>query len=654
LKPDGTNERWFETVERVVNGTYTMMHAAASKNPKAVWIEDKATKSAKKMFDKIFHMKFVPPGRGLYAMGTKITENLKLYASLNNCFASNVEFITDRGVVTFADFSPGDKVNVLSEDGEYRPARVNSFGKQELFEVTLRPKGLRSNLRQRFRATKNHTWILSNGQRTTDLKVGDVVTAESYDHYAENLDGFAHGLIFGDGTRNTYYPKRHFIKICMANREELALKLALVEGYVSTTRGSDGYPVVTIVREGENWKELPFPGSSPDYIASFVKGWIEADGWKKPSGSYCLDMSNLKAAKWIIKHAPMAGFVATGHSVETRDTNYGPRTEPLQRISLRPGHVDFVVESIDPTGQIEEVYCVTEPETSSFVLVGGIRTGNCAFVSTKVLHEEKACRTRPFEFLMLMSMMGVGVGFDVRGKGAFPISKPKEEEENSTIVHVIEDSREGWVDSTVLLLATYFYSDHASIRFDYSSIRPKGTPLKTFGGFAPGPDPLEKLHTKLRTVLDAKVGQDIGTVLITDIMNLIGMCVVAGGVRRTAEIALGEKDDEEFIHLKDFGKGRDEWMWTSNNSVHVKRIASESEAIRYFLPLTMRTAANGEPGYFWLENMQNYARMLPKDPFHRTEPWAVGTNPCAGMPPCAGSILYIHLFVHSLTHFHHK
>jgi len=177
LKPDGTNERWFETVERVVNGTYTMMHVAASKNPKSVWIEDKATKSAKKMFDKIFRMKFLPPGRGLYAMGTKITENLKLYASLNNCFASNVEFVTDGGVVRFEDISPGNKVNVLREDGKYRPALVNSFGKQKLFEITLRPKGLRSNLRQMFRATKNHTWILSNGRRTTDLKVGDVVKA---------------------------------------------------------------------------------------------------------------------------------------------------------------------------------------------------------------------------------------------------------------------------------------------------------------------------------------------------------------------------------------------------------------------------------------------------------------------------------------------
>lgn len=127
-------------------------------------------------------------------------------------------------------------------------------------------------------------------------------------------------MIFGDGTRHTHYPNRHVIKICTDNREELALKLAPVEGYVSTTRGSDGYPVVTIVRDGENWKELPLPGSSPDYIASFVKGWIEADGWKKPSGSYCLDTINLKAAHWIIKHAPMAGFVATGHGVETRDT----------------------------------------------------------------------------------------------------------------------------------------------------------------------------------------------------------------------------------------------------------------------------------------------------------------------------------------------
>ena len=84
IKDDGKNEMWWETVKRVVEGTYNMQ-----KN----WIEHhqlgwnawQAQRSAKEMYDRIFNMKFLPPGRGLWAMGTPITEERGLYAALNNC-----------------------------------------------------------------------------------------------------------------------------------------------------------------------------------------------------------------------------------------------------------------------------------------------------------------------------------------------------------------------------------------------------------------------------------------------------------------------------------------------------------------------------------------------------------------------------------------
>ena len=84
IKENGKNERWWETVQRVVEGTYTMQ-----KN----WIEShqlgwnawQAQKSAQDMYERIFTMKFLPPGRGLWAMGTAITEERGLYAALNNC-----------------------------------------------------------------------------------------------------------------------------------------------------------------------------------------------------------------------------------------------------------------------------------------------------------------------------------------------------------------------------------------------------------------------------------------------------------------------------------------------------------------------------------------------------------------------------------------
>eukprot|EP01087_Luapelamoeba_hula_P010785 TRINITY_DN2871_c0_g2_i3.p1 TRINITY_DN2871_c0_g2~~TRINITY_DN2871_c0_g2_i3.p1 ORF type:complete len:811 (+),score=95.58 TRINITY_DN2871_c0_g2_i3:130-2433(+) len=95
LKKDGTNEKWYETVERVVNGAYNMQ-----KN----WIEThqlgwnpwQAQKSAQEMYERIYSMKFLPPGRGLWAMGTTITEDRGLYAALNNCaFVSTERMATE-------------------------------------------------------------------------------------------------------------------------------------------------------------------------------------------------------------------------------------------------------------------------------------------------------------------------------------------------------------------------------------------------------------------------------------------------------------------------------------------------------------------------------------------------------------------------------
>ena len=84
IKDDGKNERWWETVQRVVEGTYSMQKNHID-NYQLGWNAWQAQKSAQEMYDRIFNMKFLPPGRGLWAMGTAITEEKGLYAALNNC-----------------------------------------------------------------------------------------------------------------------------------------------------------------------------------------------------------------------------------------------------------------------------------------------------------------------------------------------------------------------------------------------------------------------------------------------------------------------------------------------------------------------------------------------------------------------------------------
>ncbi|EGC29184.1 hypothetical protein DICPUDRAFT_51421 [Dictyostelium purpureum] len=92
VKPDtNTNEKWYETVERVVNGTYNMQKRWIESHGLS-WNDTKAQSSAQEMYRKIFEMKFLPPGRGLWAMGSPITEKKGLYAALNNCaFVSTMD-----------------------------------------------------------------------------------------------------------------------------------------------------------------------------------------------------------------------------------------------------------------------------------------------------------------------------------------------------------------------------------------------------------------------------------------------------------------------------------------------------------------------------------------------------------------------------------
>ena len=240
---------------------------------------------------------------------------------------------------------------------------------------------------------------------------------------------------------------------------------------------------------------------------------------------------------------------------------------------------------------------------------------NCAFVSTKTLKEDYS---NPFCFLMDASMLGVGVGFDTKGAGEIVvkgINKDRNEE-----IFEIPDTREGWVESLRLLLESYFHGT-APIVFDYSKIRLEGEPIKGFGGVSSGPEPLKEVHEEITKVLEKNSGEPITITTIVDIMNLIGKCVVAGNVRRTAEIVFGDPHNEEYLDLKNYkvNPDRETYGWTSNNSIFAELGMDYTEAAK-------RIVDNGEPGFAWLDNMRHYSRM--KNGGDNKDHRAMGGNPC--------------------------
>lgn len=291
---------------------------------------------------------------------------------------------------------------------------------------------------------------------------------------------------------------------------------------------------------------------------------------------------------------------------------------------------------------------------------GGAALNNCGFVSTENIDAEMS---KPFAFLMDMSMVGVGVGFDTKGAGKIAAYVPEGDPE----VITVEDSREGWVELISCLIDSYLEEGSSPVVPDVSLVRAYGEPIVGFGGVASGPEPLVQGFNGIKDILEKRALSEnplLTSVDITDIMNIIGKIVVAGNVRRTAEIAFGEPEDEEFANMKnwekfgvetgsvappelalvneqdyteynnDWGarakiarKYQDEdwaykfggWRWASNNSIFAKLGMDYTEVAK-------KVATNGEPGFAWLDNMQAFGRM--KDPADFKDHRVRGGNPC--------------------------
>ncbi len=242
---------------------------------------------------------------------------------------------------------------------------------------------------------------------------------------------------------------------------------------------------------------------------------------------------------------------------------------------------------------------------------GSMSLNNCGFASTEDIDLKYS---KAFEFVMDALMLGVGVGFDTKGAGKITIKKPQE----GTADIKIPDSREGWVEALRIVLEAFFLGKQLPV-FDYSLIRSAGEPIRGFGGIASGPAPLKEMLESVQKILEAKISKHITSIDILDIMNLIGKCVVAGNVRRSAEIALGDATDLDFITSKQDEKKLYSHRWASNNSVFAVK------GLDYSF-IADQIAVNGEPGIFWLDNAKAYSRMGDKPDYKDKK--AAGVNPC--------------------------
>lgn len=197
--------------------------------------------------------------------------------------------------------------------------------------------------------------------------------------------------------------------------------------------------------------------------------------------------------------------------------------------------------------------------------LGLLSLQNCAF--TLVNHP-----IRPFVWCMDALMLGAGVGYNIQKQHVYSLPKLKkkvkiERQDDASADFIIPDTKEGWIKLLAKVLKSHFYSGEG---FTYSTIciRSKGAPIKGFGGVASGPEELCYGINEIHKILNNRANQKLRPIDCLDIMNIIGSIVVSGNVRRSAQIAIGDHDDIEFLKAKRWDLGKiPNWRNMSNNSV---------------------------------------------------------------------------------------
>lgn len=299
----------------------------------------------------------------------------------------------------------------------------------------------------------------------------------------------------------------------------------------------------------------------------------------------------------------------------------------------------------------------------------GDALNNCWFVAIRpqnygrshilppYLSAEDEVVSMPFSFLFDQLMKGGGVGFSVvrENIAQIPVVAQKIEltlvigqesaayeeslatgaidreiwlkENNLDEVSYYEmpDTREGWVLGNAELIDLHFSKTNPSQKkhlvIDLTNIRARGAKIKGFGGTASGPEPLIEMLLDINQLLNQQVNQKLSAVHCTDICNLIGKAVVAGNVRRSAELALGSADDEAFVTMKQDQTQLYHHRWASNNSITVDSTFTDYDLVADSI------LHNGEPGIVNLELSKHYGRIIDGRK-ENIDGEVEGTNPC--------------------------
>lgn len=600
LEDKGRYETWHEAVDRVM-----AMHRT--------YYKDKLTPELEAYFveatDAYKNMQVLGSQRTLQFGGEQLLSN---HAKQFNCFDHTTKFITKEGVRSFSNFKDGDEVVVMTHTGSWKKATVRQFGTQALYKIDFK----KTTATKTVYATKDHRWLLSDGKETTSLSIGDRLIKEPdvlHQFSWETATDFeklywCYGYVYGDGTVKS--TGHSMVRLCGKDKPKFESRF-LECGFTSSSCLSIGAD--TIISTGKYKKTLPDPKiDSPELIRAFVRGLMDADGTKNKNHEgkefIGIQSSHSECINFIRECFPIAGVhIISETDLTGEKTNFGVRPYTVLFTtcdrSTSKYNCGWKVESIEYSHE-SVVWCLVVEDDHSFVLDGGIVTGNCVF--------SYADRPAFFGEAFWLLLSGCGVGFSVQRHHVAKLPQVANRTKNPKI-HVVDDSIEGWATAVDVLLSSFFenggkhpeYRGHR-VYFDLSKIRPKGA--KISGGFkAPGPDglrlALDRIEHLLQGIVIRKKAVPLSPIQVYDIVMHVSDATLSGGLRRSAAIAIFSIDDEEMATAKT-GNWFEEnpQRARSNNSALILRNSITRDE---FAKLFTKVREFGEPGFIFAESTEH-------------------------------------------------
>ena len=291
-------------------------------------------------------------------------------------------------------------------------------------------------------------------------------------------------------------------------------------------------------------------------------------------------------------------------------------------------YIDYMGDTLDASEEVEARLDEVEDAILSLDVMPSMRAlmtagpaldrDNVAAFNCSYLPVESP---RAFDETMYILMCGTGVGFSVERQYINQLPEVAEEFDKTDTTIVVPDSKRGWAESFRELISL-LYTGRIP-QWDLSKIRPKGARLKTFGGRASGPEPLDDLFNFTVNTFQKAKGRKLNSIECHDLMCKVGQVVVVGGVRRSALISLSNLTDDRMRSAK-VGNWpeHNSQRALANNSVSYTEKPDVESFMKEWLSLVQ--SKSGERGIFYRVAANKQVERIGR----READWDWGTNPC--------------------------